>query len=123
MDTFDPKPELNKRHGQKPPASMHDLKLQFTDVRNQELMGSDFNFSRCGKSGMEISDGFRHLQKHADDMAVIRSCHHDVFNHTPAIWLMNTGHDRMGRPSMGSWLSPRAVRLVIGGPAIFNFVP
>ncbi|MDA1048172.1 MAG: DUF1501 domain-containing protein [Verrucomicrobia bacterium] len=105
MDTFDPKPELNKRHGQQPPASMHDLKLQFTDVRSQKLMGSDFAFSRCGDSGIEISDGFTHLQRHADDMAVIRSCHHEVFNHTPAIWLMNTGHDRMGRPSMGSWLS------------------
>jgi hypothetical protein len=105
MDTFDPKPELTKRHGQQPPASMHDLKLQFTDVRSQKLMGSDFSFSRCGDSGIEISDGFAHLQRHADDLAVIRSCHHEVFNHTPAIWLMNTGHDRMGRPSMGSWLS------------------
>jgi len=105
VDTFDPKPALKKYDGKKPPDSMPNLKLQFTEVRKQKLMASRFNFSRCGASGIEISDGFKHLQNHADDLAVIRSCHHEVFNHTPGIWLMNTGHDRMGRPSMGSWLS------------------
>ena len=99
VDTFDPKPALKKYDGKKPPDSMPNLKLQFTEVRNQKLMASRFNFTKCGASGIEISDGFKHMQHHADDLAVIRSCHHEVFNHTPGIWLMNTGHDRMERYS------------------------
>jgi len=105
MDTFDPKPVLNKLNGQTPPASFHDLKLSFTDVKEQKLLGSEFSFSRCGESGMEISDGFKYMQNHADDIAVIRSLHHEDFNHVPALWSMNSGHNKAGRPSMGSWLS------------------
>jgi hypothetical protein len=105
VDTFDPKPALAKFDGKAPPENFHDLQLQFTDVRKQKLMASRFKFSRCGESGIEMSDGFEHLKKHADDLAVIRGCHHEVFNHTPGIWLVNSGHDRMGRPSMGAWLS------------------
>jgi len=105
MDTFDPKPLLKKLHGQTPPESFHDLQTSFTDVKKQKLLGSDFSFSRCGESGMEISNGFKYMQNHADDIAVIRSLHHQDFNHNPALWVMNTGHNRSGRPSMGSWLS------------------
>jgi len=105
MDTFDPKPLLKKLHGQTPPESFHDLQTSFTDVKKQKLLGSDFGFSRCGESGMEISNGFKYMQNHADDIAVIRSLHHQDFNHNPALWVMNTGHNRSGRPSMGSWLS------------------
>ena len=105
IDTFDPKPALARYEGQAPPDSVRDLKTQFTEVAKQKLMASQFSFRTCGQSGIEISDGFRHLQNHADDLTVIRSCHHEIFNHTPGIWFLNTGHDRMGRPSMGSWLS------------------
>ena len=64
MDTFDPKPLLNDLHGKKAPASFHDIQTSFTDVKKQKLLGSDFTFSRCGQSGMEISDGFKYMQKH-----------------------------------------------------------
>ncbi len=105
MDTFDPKPLLKELHGQPAPASFHDIQTSFTKIGKQKLLGSEFGFSKCGESGMEISDGFRHMQKHADDIAVLRSLHHEDFNHNPALWVMNSGHNRAGRPSMGSWLS------------------
>ena len=105
MDTFDPKPLLKELHGQTAPASFHDIQTSFTDVKKQKLLGSQFTFSKCGESGTEISDGFKYMQNHADDIAVIRSLYHEDFNHNPALWVMNSGHARAGRPSMGSWLS------------------
>jgi len=105
VDTFDPKPTLEKFDGKSPPAEFHDLHLQFTDVGKQKLMASKFKFQRYGESGIGMCDGFARLGKHADDMAVVRSMHHEVFNHTPGIFLMNTGDLRMGRPSLGSWLT------------------
>jgi len=83
VDTFDPKPALTKYDGQPPPSEYHQLKLQFTDVSKQKLMGSEQRFSRCGKSGMEICDALPHLQQCADELCVLRSVHHEVFNHTP----------------------------------------
>ena len=105
VDTFDPKPALTKFDGQPPPEEFHHLKLQFTDVKKQKLMGSRQTFTRCGRSGMEICDSLPRLQKCADDLCVIRSMHHEVFNHTPAIWLANTGSALPGRASLGAWLS------------------
>ena len=104
VDTFDPKPTLKKFDGTPPPEAFHQLHLQFTDVKKQKLMSSQQTFTRCGASGLEICDSLPQLQTCADDLCVIRSLHHQVFNHTPAIWLMNTGHDVPGRPSLGSWL-------------------
>jgi uncharacterized protein (DUF1501 family) len=105
VDTFDPKPLLKELHGHKAPASFHDIQTSFTQIGKQKLMGSGFEFSRCGESGTEISDGFHHMQNHADDIAVIRSLHHEDFNHNPALWVMNCGRNRAGHPSVGSWLS------------------
>ncbi len=105
VDTFDPKPALAKLDGQPAPKDFHGVQLQFTDVGKQKLMASRMTFARRGQSGLPMCDAFERLGACADDIAVVRSCHHDVFNHTPGIWLMNTGHDRMGRPSMGAWVS------------------
>ncbi len=105
VDIFDPKPLLKKYDGQKLPDSFHHLQLQFTDVKNQKVLASKQSFRRCGKSGLEICDSLPQLQSIADELCVLRGCHHDIFNHTPGIWLMNTGHDRMGRPSLGAWVS------------------
>ncbi len=105
VDTFDPKPVLTQFDGQPPPAEFHSLKLQFTDISKQKLMGTGQTFSRCGRSGLEICDSLPMLQKCADDLCVVRSMHHDVFNHTPAIWMLNTGSQLPGRPSLGAWLS------------------
>jgi uncharacterized protein (DUF1501 family) len=105
IDTFDPKPALAKYDGQRAPAEYHRVPLQFTDVGQQKLMVSPMKFTPCGQSGLPLADAFQEFRACADDIVVIRSCHHEIFNHTPGIYLLNTGHDRMGRPALGSWLT------------------
>jgi hypothetical protein len=103
IDTFDPKPLLNKMHGQPlPPSAIEGLQLQFTK-KDAAILGSPQTFRKCRQSGIEIADTYPHLQRCADDLAVIRSCYHDSFNHAPAQYMLNTGSSRMGRPCLGSW--------------------
>jgi uncharacterized protein (DUF1501 family) len=105
IDTFDPKPLLNELHGKPLPASFtKGLTLQFTKMDATALRCPQA-FSRCGRSGLEIADSYPHLQTVADELAVVRSCHHESFNHAPAQYMMSTGFARMGRPSMGSWVT------------------
>jgi hypothetical protein len=106
MDTFDPKPELERLHGQPLPASFksEDLKLQFMSAAGATLMGSPFAFRRHGDSGLEVSELLPNLARYADDLAVIRSCHHESFIHGPALSLMHSGNLLLGHPSVGSWV-------------------
>ncbi len=105
METFDPKPLLNKLHGEKLPASFGTIPAQFTDVTRQPLLGCKLQFKQCGQAGIPISEAFPHLQQQADKLAVIRSCHHDAFNHSPAQYVLTTGQSRMGWPSVGAWIT------------------
>jgi hypothetical protein len=100
VDTFDPKPELNKRHGQELPS--RNLK---TERPTGSAFGSPFTFQPCGQSGIEVSELFSHVGECIDDIAVIRSMHADVPNHEPSLLLMNCGEPRLIRPSMGSWVT------------------
>jgi hypothetical protein len=100
VDTFDPKPELTRLHGQPLPGK----KLP-TDSATGNLMRSPFAFKECGQSGIEVSEIFPRVGAMIDDFAVIRSCYADNGNHGPSLMLMNTGHQLAGRPSMGSWIS------------------
>jgi hypothetical protein len=104
VDTFDPKPLLNKLHGQHPPASFGDEDFQDSKFRETVLLGSSRSFKKYGQSGIDISDLFPYTCQHADDLAVIRSCHHEGFTHSQAQFLMNNGWPRIGRPSLGSWV-------------------
>ena len=105
IDTFDPKPLLAKLHGQPlPPSATEGLQLQFTKM-DAAIHGCKQTFRKCGQSGLEIADSFPHLQTCADDLAVVRSCFHDSFNHAPAQYVMNTGRARMGHPCLGSWVT------------------
>jgi uncharacterized protein (DUF1501 family) len=105
IDTFDPKPLLNRLHGQPLPSSVtRGLQLQFTGM-DAAILGSPQTFQRCGQSGIEIADTYPHLQACADDLAVVRSCYHDSFNHAPAQYMLNTGSARMGHPCLGSWVA------------------
>jgi uncharacterized protein (DUF1501 family) len=105
IDTFDPKPMLAKLHGQPLPASVTEgLQLQFTK-NDAAILGSPQTFRKCGASGIEIADTYPHLQTCADDLAVVRSCYHDSFNHAPAQYMLNTGFARMGHPCLGSWVT------------------
>jgi hypothetical protein len=104
LETFDPKPLLNKLNGQPVPESFGTVQLQFSEFRKQPILGTKRNFAKYGQSGIEISDLFPHVANHADDLAVVRSCYHDGFTHTAALNLLNNGWSRLGRPSMGSWI-------------------
>lgn len=106
VDTFDPKPELERLRGQPIPASFaaEGLQLQFMSARGAALMPSPFQFERHGESGLPISEIFTHTARHADRLAVIRSCHHESFIHGPALSLMHTGSLLLGHPSVGAWV-------------------
>ncbi|MBX3440273.1 MAG: DUF1501 domain-containing protein, partial [Planctomycetaceae bacterium] len=101
---FDPKPELNRLHGQPVPASFGRITTQQT-TETSLLLGCQRKFHRCGESGLEISDLFPHLSQCADELAIIRSCHADSVVHAPAMYQMNTGRILMGHPSLGSWVT------------------
>jgi hypothetical protein len=109
LDLFDYKPELQKRNGELCPDEFFEGK-QLAFIRKQpSLLGTpdekQFRFTRCGESGIEISNLLPHLQQVADEITLIRSMHTDQFNHAPAQMLMLTGFQRFGRPSIGSWAS------------------
>jgi len=103
VDTFDPKPLLAEHAGQTLPPGFSDLNLEFTKASEARLLPSQRRFRRCGESGIEMSDLFEHLPAVADELAVIRSCHHTEFNHAPALYLTHSGSSQMGRPSLGAW--------------------
>jgi len=104
VDTFDPKPLLNKLHGQHPPASFGDEDFQNGKLAQSVILGTRRTFRRYGESGLEVSDLLPHIAAKADDLAVIRSCFHEGFTHSQAQFLINNGWPRIGKPSMGSWI-------------------
>jgi hypothetical protein len=100
VDTFDPKPKLTEMHGKTLP--MPNLP---TERKTGTAFRSPFEFRRYGKSGIEVSDLFKHVGECIDDICVIRSAHGDVPNHEPSLLLWNCGEARLIRPSVGSWLT------------------
>jgi hypothetical protein len=104
LETFDPKPELKRLDGQPLPDSFKNIDLAQINTSDGKLMASAIPFGRHGESGLEISQLFPNLARHADDLAVIRSCYHESFIHGPALTLMNSGTLLLGHPSVGSWV-------------------
>jgi hypothetical protein len=105
LDLFDNKPALRKYDGQEIPAEIVKGE-RFAFIKGTpRLLGSPFEFKRHGRSGQEISDLLPHTAAIADDITIIKSMATTQFNHAPAQIFMNTGHQVIGRPSMGSWLS------------------
>ena len=106
MDLFDPKPQLNKLHGQPLPASMlENVRFAFLKKESARLMATPREFVRYGECGMEMSDLLPRIGSCADDICLIRSMHTDQFNHLPGQLMMNCGSPIAGRPSLGSWLA------------------
>ncbi|MDX1984746.1 MAG: DUF1501 domain-containing protein [Bryobacteraceae bacterium] len=105
LDTFDPKPLLEKLDGQPVPPSFGKVDFQFTRMDSVPLMASRRRFRKRGQSGLEVSDLFENVAQHADELAVIRSCYHDGFTHVTGQNWLNTGWARVGRPSVGSWVT------------------
>ncbi len=103
LETFDPKPLLNKLNGQPRPKEFGDAKYQFVS-RDARLLGSKRRFAKSGRSGIEVSDLFPHTARCIDDLAVIRSCHGDSVVHSAAQYELLTGRVVPGFPSMGSWI-------------------
>ena len=100
VDSFDPKPALDKYHG-KPMPGDHIA----TERKTGALMRSPFQFKKYGQSGMEVSELFPHVGECSDDICFIRSMYTDIPNHEPSMLMMNTGFSQAGRPSLGSWMT------------------
>ncbi len=100
IDSFDPKPMVDKYDGQPTPGS---TPVSFFRVGN--LMKSPFKFKKYGQSGMDFSELWPNVGSVADDLCMIRSMYVDIPNHEPTTTLFNTGSNVVGRPSMGSWIS------------------
>ena len=120
VDTFGPKPELTRRGGQELP-----YENLLTERRTGVALPSPLEFKQHGQSGIPISDLFPHLSRCADKLAVIRSMQAELPSHAMSLMLMNSGDQRLVRPSLGSWLNwgmgsenrnlPGFVALCLGG--------
>jgi hypothetical protein len=98
VDTFDPKPLLQKHAGQSV------LQNLTTERKTGAAFPSPFVFRKYGQSGIEVSDLFARTARHIDDIAVIRSMYAQVPNHEPSLMLMNCGDSVLPRPSVGAWV-------------------
>jgi hypothetical protein len=103
VDTWDYKPELEKHDNQELKGFDKDTGF-FTDQVGP-IMKSPFAFRQCGQSGAWVSEIFPNLARHVDDMAFIHSCYTETNNHSPALFEINTGMNRMGFPSVGAWVT------------------
>ena len=103
VDTWDYKPELARREGQS--LEGFDRFTGFFANAVGGLMPSPFTFSPRGQSGKMVSEIFPHLGAHVDKMAFIHSGYSESNNHSPALFMMNSGLPRMGFPCVGSWVT------------------
>ncbi len=100
VDSFDPKPSLEKYKGK--PLPIENYK---TERKTGAAFPSPFPFKKHGQSGLEISSMFPRVAESADELCVIRSMYTELPNHEPSLLMMNCGDNRFSRPSMGSWLT------------------
>lgn len=101
VDTWDPKPELTRWGGKKLPVGN-----LTTERETGVALASPFSFAQYGQSGLWCSEIFQQTaSQHADRICVIRSMHANTPNHEQSMRLMNTGDERLSRPSYGSWLT------------------
>ncbi len=99
VDTWDPKPALQKYAGKSIPIHLR------TERPTGAAFPSPFAFRKRGRSGIEVSEIFPKVGERVDDLCVIRSMHTNVPNHGPSLMMMNTGTTQLSRPSFGSWLT------------------
>ncbi len=103
IDLFDPKPALDKLAGQVTPESFKLPVTSATGSHRMPLVASRRQWKRHGQSGLWVSDWYPNIARHADKLAVIRSCWADGLNHVGSVRQMNTGSILAGRPSLGAW--------------------
>ena len=103
MDLFDPKPELNKRHGQS-----YFEKIA-GEVENPTaagaLMRCPFKFAQHGNSGTWVSSAMPHMATRVDDITVIRSMYTFNLTHEPALFIIQSGRMNPGLPTLGAWVT------------------
>mgnify|MGYP003646330399 CR=1 FL=1 len=108
LESFDYKPELNKRMGEELPESIRGTQRLTGMTAGQSsfpLVGSNYKFDQYGESRAWISEVFPHTAGIVDDICIVKSMHTDAINHDPALTFFQTGAQVGNRPSMGSWLS------------------
>jgi hypothetical protein len=103
VDTWDYKPELEKHDKQE--LQGFDKDTGFFADQVGPIMKSPFAFRQCGQSGAWVSEIFPNLAHHVDEMAFLHSCYTETNNHSPALFEINTGMNRMGFPSVGAWVT------------------
>lgn len=101
MDLFDPKPELQKRGGERIPGSVETFQMGNTTT----LLRSPFSFTKRGQCGMELSEALPRLGEIADEISLVRSMFTEHNNHTEALVMLSTGKIFPGRPVLGAWIS------------------
>ncbi len=105
LELFDYKPDLSKLDGKDCPPSLLEGK-KFAFIQGiPKMLGPQAEFKERGDSGMVVSDLLPHFSSMVDDVTLIKTMHTDEFNHAPAQLLLHTGSPRLGRPSMGSWVT------------------
>lgn len=105
LELFDYKPELMKMDGQDcPPSLLAGKKFAFiTGV--PKMLGPQARFAQHGESRAWVSENLPHFSTVVDEVSFLKAVTTDQFNHAPAQLLMHTGSPRLGRPSMGSWVT------------------
>ena len=101
IDTFDPKPMLDKHNGEDPGAFFDVEPTQFDNTGT--VLASPWKFKQYGESGIPVSSLFPHVAECVDELAVIRSMVSEFPEHTFANYFLHTGSGLQGRPSMGAW--------------------
>ncbi len=104
MDTFDPKPALEKYAGQQLPDGIQSAPSQFTKG-DEPILPSPWKFKQHGQSGMWVSELMPHLAECVDDICFVRSFTTDSVVHAPAMYQVHSGRILMGYPSMGAWVT------------------
>ncbi len=99
MDTFDPKPALEKYHGK--PLPFETPRTQFNN--NGAVLKSPWSFKKYGQCGQEVSELFPEVAQCVDDICFLRSMTSPFSEHTNANYFLHTGNGSQGRPSMGAW--------------------
>jgi len=107
VDTFDPKPELDKYDGQDAPEHIRQYFKRTAAMGNgtRTLMASPFKFRQHGESGLPVSSLLPAVAEHVDDLCIIRSMQHDTVIHMPGEHIMTTGTIIGDRPSLGAWVT------------------
>ncbi|GIX04359.1 MAG: hypothetical protein KatS3mg114_0228 [Planctomycetaceae bacterium] len=104
LDTFDPKPLLNRYAGQPLPTSIRRV-ITPMGVSENPLLAAPRTWTRYGECGLPVSEWYAQVGQHADKLCVLRACVSDALNHVGGICQMNTGSILAGRPSLGAWVN------------------